>query len=86
MLLAGHEATGLASVGKSAVVGYSTKNPLTVKHLNAPVVARVGWQAVKVTPDYRRRREAWRIPTWEDLIAEQTLPWELDELQQQRNL
>lgn len=86
MLLAGHVATGLASVGKSAVVGYSKKNPLALRHLNAPVLARAGWLAVKVTHEHRRRRDARRVPTWDEIIAEQTLPWELDELQQQRNL
>lgn len=79
MLLAGHAATGLASIGK-VVVTAPGENLLGLRHLNAPALARVGWQAVKVVREHDRRRKARQVPSWEQLIRMQAPPWEIDEL------
>lgn len=83
MLLAGHAATGLASLGKTAITA-ATLPPgtewLALRHVNAPALARVGWEGVKVVREHHRRRVDREIPTWADLIRLQAPPWELDEL------
>ena len=84
MLLAGHAATGLASIGRVALTAPG-EHPLALRHLNTPALARAGWQAVHIGLEYRCRRNARAIPSWEELARLQAPPWELDELAVMRN-
>jgi hypothetical protein len=79
MLLAAHATTGLAAVGKVLFVGYGG-DLLALRHLNAPALARAGYVGLKVVREHRRRTAGRRVPTWDELLHQTTLPWELDEL------
>lgn len=77
MLLAAQGALGASALGKTAVVLVATKNPLGIRHLNAPALARTGFLGFKVVREYRRRRADRSIPSWDALLIEGANPWEL---------
>ncbi len=79
MLLAGHAATGLASIGKVALSAPG-ENLLALRHLNVPALTRVGWQGFKVVREHQLRRAERAVPSWEELARRTAPPWELDEL------
>ncbi len=70
----------LVRPGSVCELGPPQRGAARRRHLNSPALARVGWQAVKVMREHRRRREAREVPSWEQLIRVQAPPWELDEL------
>jgi hypothetical protein len=80
MLLAAHATTGLAAVGK-VVFSAPGENLLALRHLNAPALARAGYVGLKVVREHRRRAAGRRVPTWDELLREVTIPWELDEME-----
>lgn len=79
MLFCGHAATGVASIVKT-VAAAPAENALTLRHLNAPALIRVGFLSVKVLREYQRRRDERAVPSWDDLLLATPFPWELDEL------
>lgn len=79
MLLAGHAATGLASIGKVAILAHAGEGPIALRHLNMPAVARAGYLGFRVAMNYRQRYEERQVPSWEDLLREAPLPWDLND-------
>lgn len=79
MLLAGHAVTDLASLGKVVVLAPEF-GPLALQHLNAPAMAREGYLGWKVVREHQQRSADRRVPSWDDILLEAPVPWELDEL------
>jgi len=77
LLLAGHAMVGAASLGKVAARSMlEGVGPLAIRHLNVPVLLRVGMLSLQVVGDSHRRR-ASGAPSWDDLLADAAQPWQL---------
>lgn len=81
LLLAAHGLVGAACLGKTLASGlFLSQGPLAIRHLNMPVLLRLGVLASSVVRDRRDRRRL-AAPTWTDLLKEMAEPWQLDEAQ-----
>lgn len=77
LLLAGHALVGAASLGKVAARSMlADVGPLAIRHLNVPVLLRVGMLSIQVVGDGHRRRTS-AAPSWEELLADAAEPWQL---------
>jgi hypothetical protein len=77
MLLAGHAIVGAVSLGNAAVRGLLGEGPLALRHVNVPVLARAGFQAVHVIREEQRLRRL-EPPSWDELVRSIVHPWQLD--------
>ncbi len=78
LLLAGHGLVGAVALGKSTAILLLTKRPaLAVRHLNIPVLARVGSLGLAALVDVRKRANA-AAPSWDELLVQWAQPWQLD--------
>ena len=77
MLLAGHAIVGAVSLGNAVTRGLLGEGPLALRHVNVPVLARAGVQAVHVIRDEQRMRRL-APPSWDNLVRSMAHPWQLD--------
>lgn len=78
MLLAAHAAAGAISLSKTAAAAVAGETVVAVRHLNVPVLMRVGMLALKVRSD-AASRAATQTPTWSQLLEEEAATWTLPE-------
>lgn len=78
MVLAAHAAAGAISLSKTAAAAIAGKPAVAVRHLNVPVLMRVGMLALKVRSEVAPRTEAG-APSWDRLLAEEAATWTLPE-------
>lgn len=78
MLLAAHTAAGAASLSKTAAAAVAGESAGAVRHLNLPVLVRVGVLALKVRADVASRAAAG-APSWADLLEAEAATWTLPE-------
>lgn len=76
MLLVGHALVGATSLAAVAAAA-TAEGPVALRHVNVPVLLRTGMLAVTVVGDARTRKRL-APPTWDELLAQQVVPWELD--------
>ena len=78
LLLAGHGLVGAVALGKATAILLLTKRPgFAVRHLNIPVLMRVGSLGLAALVDLRKRANA-AAPSWDVLLVEWAQPWQLD--------
>lgn len=69
LLLAAHGLVGAASLGKTVARSFcAPTGPMALRHVNAPVLMRVGMLALEVRADVRGRAAA-AAPEWTELLA-----------------
>ncbi|MGY1825961.1 hypothetical protein [Blastococcus sp. SYSU DS0541] len=78
MLLAAHAAAGAVSLSKTAAVAVAGEGVMAVRHLNLPVLMRVGMLALKVRSDAAFRAAAG-APSWGELLEDDAATWTLPE-------
>ncbi|MEV6221240.1 hypothetical protein AB0M13_06270 [Nocardia fluminea] len=78
MLLAAHAAAGAISVSKTTAAAIAGETVVAARHLNIPVLVRIGMLALKVRSDAAARAEAG-APSWEKLLDEEAATWTLPE-------
>ncbi|MEV6392441.1 hypothetical protein [Nocardia xishanensis] len=78
MLLAAHAAAGAISLSKTAAATIAGETVIAARHLNIPVLMRIGMLALKVRSDAAARAEAG-APSWEQLLADEAATWTLPE-------
>ncbi|WP_107657336.1 hypothetical protein [Nocardia suismassiliense] len=78
MLLAAHAAAGAISMSKTAAAAIAGETVVAARHLNIPVLMRVGMLALKVRSDAADRAEAG-APSWEKLLVDEAATWTLPE-------
>ncbi|MFE9577058.1 hypothetical protein ACFYO1_11790 [Nocardia sp. NPDC006044] len=78
MLLAAHAAAGAISLSKTTAAAIAGENAVAARHLNIPVLVRVGMLALKVRSDAAARAAAG-APSWEELLAHDAATWTLPE-------
>ncbi|MFI6042601.1 hypothetical protein ACIA8C_13255 [Nocardia sp. NPDC051321] len=78
MLLAAHAAAGAISLSKTTAAAIAGETVVAARHLNVPVLIRVGMLALKVRCDAAVRAEAG-APSWETLLADEAATWTLPE-------
>lgn len=79
LLLAGHAIVGAASLGKVAARSMlAGVGPLSIRHLNLPVLLRIGMLSLEVVADGRRRRSSGAA-SWDELLTLEVQPWQLAE-------
>lgn len=79
LLLAGHAMVGAACLGKVAARSMlAGVGPLSIRHLNLPVLLRIGMLSLEVVADGRRRRSSGAA-SWDELFALEVQPWQLAE-------
>lgn len=78
LLLAGHSLVGAGCLGHALLAGLAGEGPLALRHVNLPVLMRIGWLAAKVRADARSRAEL-APRNWEQLLAEASAPWLLED-------
>ncbi len=78
MLLAAHAAAGAVSLSKTVAAGIAGETAFAVRHLNVPVLMRVGMLALQVRSDTMARAEAG-VPSWEQLLQDEASTWTLPE-------
>jgi len=78
MLLAAHAAAGAISLSKAAAVAVTGEAAVAVRHLNVPVLLRIGMLALKVRSDAAARAQAG-APSWEQLLSDEASTWTLPE-------
>lgn len=78
MLLAAHAAAGAISVSTTAAAAIAGENVVAARHLNIPVLLRIGMLALKVRADAAARAVAG-APSWEQLLADEAATWTLPE-------
>ena len=76
MLLAGHSIVGAFCLGRT-VFSQFVEGPLALRHVDAPVLIRVGCLALQIGADAGRRRRL-APPTWQTLLEQSAQPWQLD--------
>jgi hypothetical protein len=82
LLLAGHGLVGAVAIGKATAILLLSKHPgLAVRHLNVPVLLRVGSLGLAAVGDARKRSNA-AAPSWDALLLEWAQPWQLDAAQE----
>lgn len=78
MLLAAYSLVGAASLGKAVTrMLLLEKSPMALRHINVPVLVRVGCLALGVVGDMHDRATSG-APEWDDLLARTAYPWQLD--------
>ncbi|PKV80940.1 hypothetical protein [Nocardia fluminea] len=78
MLLAAHAAAGAISLSKTTAAAIAGETVVAARHLNIPVLMRIGMLALKVRSDAAARAEAG-APSWEQLLADEAATWTLPE-------
>jgi hypothetical protein len=78
MLLAAHAAAGAVSLSKTAAAAIAGESVVAVRHLNVPVLMRVGMLALNVRAD-AATREAGGAPAWTHVLEEEAATWTLPE-------
>ncbi len=78
MLLGAHAAAGAVSLSKTVAAAMAGESAVAMRHLNVPVVMRVGLLALKVRSDAAGRAAAG-FPTWEHVLADEARTWALPE-------
>ena len=78
MLLAAHAVAGATSIAKSAALAAAGEGPAAARHLNIPVLLRVGRLALGVAADSRSRERAG-APAWETMLEQEAATWTLPE-------
>lgn len=76
MLLAAHSVAGAVSLSKTAAATIAGETAVAARHLNIPVLMRIGMLALKVRSDVAARAEAG-APSWEQLLAAEGATWTL---------
>lgn len=78
LLLAGHSLVGAACLGKTITGALVTSTKvMAVRHVNLPVLLRIGMLAVQVLRDIHGRRSP-AAPDWDMLLRGAAQPWQLD--------
>ena len=78
MLLAAHAAAGAVSLSKTAAAAVAGETVVAARHLNVPVLMRVGLLALKVRSDAATRAVA-AAPSWRQLAEDEAATWTLPE-------
>ncbi|WP_431237452.1 hypothetical protein ACQ86B_22285 [Mycolicibacterium aichiense] len=78
MLLAAHAAAGAASLSKTVVAAIAGENLVAVRHLNVPVLMRVGSLALKVRTDAADRAMNG-TPSWMQILEAEAATWTMPE-------
>jgi len=78
MLLAAHAAAGAVSLSKTAAAAVAGETVVAARHLNVPVLMRVGVLALKVRSDAAFRATAG-APSWTELLEDEAATWTLPE-------
>ncbi|MFF2551288.1 hypothetical protein ACFVUS_09810 [Nocardia sp. NPDC058058] len=78
MLLAAHAAAGAISLSKTAAAAIAGETAIAARHLNLPVLTRIGMLALKVRADAAARDSAGS-PSWDQLLATEAATWTLPE-------
>jgi len=84
LLLAGHALVGAASLGKAVSTAVTAASPIGVvaqakafRHINWPTLLKIATTSLDVAQDARTRRST--AAGWDDLLAHEAAPWQLDE-------
>lgn len=78
MLLAAHAVAGATSIAKSTALAIAGEGPIAARHLNIPVLLRVGRLGLSVAADSRTRERAG-APSWETMLEQEAATWTLPE-------
>lgn len=78
MLLAAHAAAGAVSLSKTAAAAVAGETVTAARHLNVPVLTRVGMLALTVRSD-AATRTANQVPAWRRLLEDEAATWTLPE-------
>lgn len=78
MLLAAHAAAGAVSLSKTAAAAVAGETVVAVRHLNVPVLMRVGMLALKVRSD-AATRAASGASSWSQFLEDEAATWTLPE-------
>jgi hypothetical protein len=78
MLLAAHAAAGAVSLSKTAAAAVAGETVVAARHLNVPVLTRLGRLALTVRSDAATRTAAG-APSWRQLLDEEAATWTLPE-------
>lgn len=78
MLLAAHAAAGAVSLSKTAVAALAGESLVAVRHLNVPVLMRIGMLALQVRAESADRASTG-APPWTGLLADEAATWTLPE-------
>lgn len=78
MLLASHAAAGAVSVSKTVAAAVTSEAAVAVRHLNLPVLMRLGRLALQLRSD-AQDREAAGAPSWTELLVAEGATWTLPE-------
>lgn len=78
MLLAAHAAAGAVSLSKTAAAAIAGETAVAARHLNVPVLMRVGMLALTVRSDAATRASA-QAPSWGRLLEDEAATWTLPE-------
>ncbi len=78
MLLAAHAVAGAASLSKTAAAALGGGSAVAVRHLNVPVLTRVGMLALKVHREAVIRESAG-APSWGELLESEAATWTMPE-------
>lgn len=78
MLFAGHAAAGAVSLSKTAAAAIAGENAVAVRHLNVPVLMRVGALALRMRSDAVTRASAG-APDWSEILEQEAATWTLPE-------
>ncbi|MFF2088733.1 hypothetical protein ACFVVM_33545 [Nocardia sp. NPDC058176] len=78
MLLAAHTAAGAISLSKTAAAAITGETAIAARHLNVPVLLRVGTLALQVRSDTTTRAQAG-TPSWTQLLTDEATTWTLPE-------
>jgi hypothetical protein len=78
MLFAAHAAAGAVSLSKTAAAAIAGETVVAVRHLNVPVLMRVGTLALRMRSDAATRAEA-SAPDWSELLEQEAATWTLPE-------
>ncbi len=78
MLLCAHAAAGAVSVSKTTAAAIGGESAVAARHLNIPVLMRVGMLALQVRSDAANRAAAG-APSWGQLLDEEAATWTLPE-------
>ena len=76
MLLAAHAAAGAVSLSKTAAAAIAGESVVAARHLNVPVLLRVGMLALNVRAD-AAERGVNGAPSWTGLLEEEAATWTL---------
>ncbi|MGC1206906.1 MAG: hypothetical protein WA880_03010, partial [Ornithinimicrobium sp.] len=78
MLLCAHAAAGAVSVSKTTAAAIGGESAVAARHLNVPVLMRIGMLALQVRSD-AASREAAGAPSWGQLLSDEAATWTLPE-------